>query len=262
MLNRWAVLAAGAGAYITPAAMALPPLTRLLTRRTAGSMGRGHVCLTFDDGPHPGGTPAVLDILDDFGVTATFFLIAEQAERYPAVARQLVDRGHGVALHGYRHRLLLTQSPAAAAADIRRGHDSVLRITGSAPRWYRPPYGTASWSALLTARSLGMNPVWWTREGRDWSIPRRPEMVTDRLLRPDRQGRPRLDACDVLLLHDSDSYADPGSWRTTVAALPTLLSGIRAAGLRVGPLPAVSWSPSAVPPRDAVAAGRETPPHR
>lgn len=236
MNGRFLLVGAGAGLYLTPAAMALPPLTRLLTRM-AGPVGQGRVAVTFDDGPHPGGTPAVLEILADFGVTATFFLVGEQAERYPAIARRIAADGHGIALHGYRHRLLLARSPTAAVHDIRRGYESVRRATGLAPRWYRPPYGTASWSALTTARRLGMTPVWWTREGRDWSPDRRPEAVTDRLLRPDRQGRPGLDDRDILLLHDSDCYASPGSWRTTVAALPALLSAIGAAGLAIGPLP-------------------------
>ena len=232
-----ALLGAAAGLYVTPAAMAIPPLTRLLTRRTARGRDSATVALTFDDGPHPKGTPAVLEILAHFGVTATFFLVAEQAERHPAVARQLAAEGHGVALHGYRHRLLLARSHAAAARDVRRGQECVRRLTGVDPRWYRPPYGTASWPALITARNLGMTPVWWTTEGRDWLSSRRPEAVTERLLRLDQQGRPRLDARDVLLLHDSDCYAAPGSWQTTVAALPAILSTISAAGLHVGPLP-------------------------
>ncbi len=86
--------------------MAIPALTRLATRGTARPRDRGHVALTVDDGPHPLGTPAALEILAEFGVTATFFLIAEQAERYPAIVRHIVADGHGVALHGYRHRLV------------------------------------------------------------------------------------------------------------------------------------------------------------
>lgn len=237
MSSRIALLGAAAGLYVGPAAMAIPPLTRLLTRNVRRPVDRDTICLTFDDGPHPRGTPAVLDILAEFGVSATFFLIAEQAERYPALARRLAADGHGIALHGYRHRLLLARSPAAAVSDIRRGQHSVHRLTGVVPRWYRPPYGTASWPALLAAHRLGMSPVWWTREGRDWSASPAPGAVATRLLHPDRQGRPRLDHRDVLLLHDSDSYAAPGSWGATVGALPALLSAIAAAGLRVGPLP-------------------------
>ena len=236
MIGYGRVLAAAAGLYAGPAAMAIPPLTRLLTRRSAGG-NPSCVALTFDDGPHPEGTPAVMEVLADFGVTATFFLIAEQAERHASIVGRLVAGGHGVALHGYRHRLLIARSPAAVVTDIRRGHAILRRITGHPPRWYRPPYGTATWPALTTAHRLGMTPAWWTSEGRDWSAARSPAAIADRILRRDQHGRPRLDHRDILLLHDSDAYAAAGSWRATVTALPGILSAITAAGLTVGPLP-------------------------
>lgn len=91
--------------------MAIPPLTRLLTRAAKPAAG-AHVALTFDDGPHPIGTPAVLEILVHSGVVATFFLVAEQAERHPRVVAQLVAGGHEVALHGYRHLLLQADRPS------------------------------------------------------------------------------------------------------------------------------------------------------
>src|SRR6266566_8615347 len=76
--------------------------------RTAS--GRGYA-LTFDDGPHPLGTPAVLSALADAGVTATFFLVGEQVERNPGLAAEIVAAGHGVALHCNRHRNLLRLTP-------------------------------------------------------------------------------------------------------------------------------------------------------
>src|SRR5579871_3047253 len=69
--------------------------------RLAGASG---VALTFDDGPHPEGTPAVLEVLSQADMKATFFLVGEQVERRPALAAEIVERGHLVAVHGYRHR--------------------------------------------------------------------------------------------------------------------------------------------------------------
>ena len=228
--------AASTGAYLIPAALAIPPVTRSWTRAKNPTAGL-QVALTFDDGPHPHGTPAVLEVLADFALTATFFLVAEQAERYPDVVARIAANGHAVGLHGYRHRLLVRRSPAAAIDDVRRGFSSLRRFVGQAPQWYRPPYGVATWPALMTAHHLGMTPVWWTTEGRDWRSRQRPATVAQRLLRQRGAAPPRIDHRDVLLLHDSDTYATPGSWRSTVAALPTILSSIASAGLTIGSLP-------------------------
>ena len=229
------MLAAAAALYGAPAAMVIPPVTRLLTR-TARPAAGPHLILTFDDGPHPRATLAVLDILAEAGVAATFFVVGEQADRYPHVLERIAAGGHQVALHGYRHQLLLRRSPAATIDDIRRGHSTVYRITGQRPRWYRPPYGTATWPALAAAQHLQMTPLWWTCEGRDWQPSRQPAAVADRILRRDRHGHPRLDHRDVLLLHDSDAYAATGSWQATVQALPIILTEIASTGLTIGPL--------------------------
>ena len=81
----------------------------------------GGVALTFDDGPHPQGTPAVLEQLRALGVTATFFLVGEQVADRPSLAAEIVSAGHDVALHGHRHRSTLRQGPAAVASDLARG---------------------------------------------------------------------------------------------------------------------------------------------
>lgn len=232
-LNRTAAVAVTL--QLGPALMAVPSVTRFLTRRIGPGGDVEAVRLTFDDGPHPDATPAVLDVLAEFGVRATFFLIGEQVQRYPATARMIAERGHGVAVHGWTHQLLPTRGPWATVRDIHRAHEVITQTTGTRPRWYRPPYGAATGSALVAARALGLTPVWWTSHGRDWAEPD-PDAVTRRILRLDRHGRARLDGRDVLLLHDSDRYASPGSWRATVAALPRILTGILATGRSVGPL--------------------------
>src|SRR3954452_19732474 len=81
---------------------------------------RGRVALTFDDGPHAEGTPAVLEALALGGASATFFLVGEQVARRPALAREIVDAGHEVAVHGYRHSLLLRRRVRELADDLDR----------------------------------------------------------------------------------------------------------------------------------------------
>src|SRR4051812_1921783 len=103
--------------------------------------GSRDVALTFDDGPHPVGTPAVLETLRAHGAQATFFLVGEQVHRYPSLAAEIAAAGHGIALHGYRHRVLLRIPPPVLRDDLHRAHSLIAEVTGHAPSVYRPPYG-------------------------------------------------------------------------------------------------------------------------
>src|SRR5581483_1274039 len=78
----------------------------------------GGVALTFDDGPHPEGTPAVLSVLEEEGIKATFFLVGEQVQRRPALAAEIASSGHAVALHAYCHRPQPAMSPRAVRDDL------------------------------------------------------------------------------------------------------------------------------------------------
>ena len=104
--------------------------------------GAAGVAITFDDGPHPEGTPAVLEILAAADIKATFFLVGEQVERRPALAAEIAAQGHLVALHGYRHRPQPAMTPKAVQADLERGADVVQAgdrgRTGLAPAPVRP----------------------------------------------------------------------------------------------------------------------------
>jgi len=195
-----------------------------------GSVAGRAVALTFDDGPHPEGTPAVLDHLAARGVTATFFLVGEQVERRPALAAEIVAAGHAVALHGHRHRSHLWLRPRQVAADLERGAAALAEATGREPRLHRPPYGHYSTASLRRVRGAGLEPVLWSRHGRDWSRRATPESIAARL-------GGGVEAGDILLLHDADHYAAPGSWRRTAAALPRLLEALGEAGLRPVALP-------------------------
>jgi peptidoglycan-N-acetylglucosamine deacetylase len=181
------------------------------------------VALTFDDGPHPQGTPAVLDVLAQAGATATFFLVGEQVERYPALAAEIAAAGHEIALHGYRHTLLLRRSPRGLAVDLDRAAAVIEDVTGRAPSAYRPPYGVFSSHALRLVRLRGWAPLLWSHWGHDWGANDRPDRIAERATDGLRAG-------DVVLLHDADHYSAPGSWRQTVAALPSILDAVAAIG--------------------------------
>jgi peptidoglycan/xylan/chitin deacetylase (PgdA/CDA1 family) len=183
------------------------------------------VALTFDDGPDPAGTPAVLDALDRLGWPATFFLLGSQVRRHPDVARAVVAAGHEVALHGHEHRNHLGRPAAWVGRDLARGLASVEEVTGVRPWWFRPPYGVLSGGSVRAARALGLRPVLWSAWGRDWEG-RGGEAVVATLRRGLREG-------GTLLLHDSDCTSTPGSWRSTVAALPLLAAELDRRGLVV-----------------------------
>jgi peptidoglycan-N-acetylglucosamine deacetylase len=113
MSPRPLVVAAGvlAAVQVGPAATWLPPLRRALAPSLEGRGPAGTVAVSFDDGPHPDGTPAVLDALDALDWRATFFVLGEQVRRYPELVTETVRRGHAVALHGDSHRYLIGRTP-------------------------------------------------------------------------------------------------------------------------------------------------------
>jgi peptidoglycan-N-acetylglucosamine deacetylase len=220
------------GAYLLPAVAGLPalvPALRPLLRpfgiadRTLDGRGYG---LTFDDGPHAQGTPAVLEILAAQGVQATFFLVGEQVARNPSLAAEIVAAGHGIGLHCDRHRNLLRLGPRAVREDIARARALIEETTGQSIERYRPPYGIFHAAALTIAKQNDWRPLLWTRWGRDWAASATPESITERLV-----GGGVAEG-SVLLLHDADDYSAAGSWRQTAAALPRVLDALAAGGLK------------------------------
>jgi peptidoglycan/xylan/chitin deacetylase (PgdA/CDA1 family) len=190
------------------------------------------IALTFDDGPHAEGTPAVLEALALGGASATFFLVGEQVSRRPALAREIVDAGHEVAVHGYRHSLLLRRRVRELADDLDRAIAVIADATGVAPTLYRPPYGVLSSGALAHVRDRGWRPLLWSRWGRDWERRATAQSIA-------RRATSGLRPSDVVLLHDSDAYSSADSWRRTAAALPSVLEAVAAVGV---PASAVSHS--------------------
>lgn len=185
----------------------------------------GGVVLTFDDGPHPQGTPAVLEALREADATATFFLAGEQVIRRPALAAEIVSAGHRVELHCHRHRNLLRLSVREFLDDAERAKAAIEEATGQAIADYRPPYGIFSAATLRAVRRRGWRPVLWSRWGRDWTRRATPESIA-------RRASSGVEAGDIVLLHDADYYSARGSWVRTAAALPTILAELERRGLK------------------------------
>jgi peptidoglycan-N-acetylglucosamine deacetylase len=232
-----AVAGLAMGSYLLPALAGSRPvllprspqpiwsgLRRSLGVEDRTTSGSGYA-LTFDDGPHAQGTPAVLEILAGADVRATFFLVGEQVRRNPGLAGEIVAAGHAIALHCDRHRNLLRLAPWQVRADIARAREAIESATGRAVGLYRPPYGVLNATALRVAREHGWRTLLWSQWGRDWEARATPESIAARVTDGAGEG-------SVLLLHDADDYSEPDSWRRTVAALPRVLDTLAQRGLQ------------------------------
>jgi peptidoglycan-N-acetylglucosamine deacetylase len=227
------LLAGAVVAHAGPGVLVLPAVRRRVAPRQHGLGLPGHVALTFDDGPDPASTPRFLAELDRLGWKATFFMLGALARRSPGLAAEVAAAGHEVAVHGWTHVSHLGRRPGAVVDEVRRTRDTLGEVTGTAPRWLRPPYGVMSGGDLLAARSEGLRPVLWTTWGRDWTTEASAAGVAAEVLRGcGRDGA----AGPTVLLHDSDCTSAPGSWRSAVGALPVLGEEWARRGWQVGRL--------------------------
>jgi peptidoglycan-N-acetylglucosamine deacetylase len=220
-----ASVSAAAFAYAAPALAPVVPAVGNSLGITLRQEGAEGVAITFDDGPHPEGTPAVLETLREAGVPATFFLAGEQVVRRPALAAEIVAAGHRVELHCHRHRNQLRLGTRQLLDDAERARAAIEDVANQAVADYRPPYGIFSAHGLRAIRRRGWRPVLWSRWGRDWSRRATPASIAQHVTGGVRAG-------DILLLHDADFYSAPGSWARTAAALPRILEELEERGLK------------------------------
>jgi peptidoglycan/xylan/chitin deacetylase (PgdA/CDA1 family) len=181
------------------------------------------VALTFDDGPDPDGTPAVLDALDAAGVRATFFVVGEQLMQHHAIARETLARGHELGLHGFEHVRHDSLPGGTARDDVARALGTFEAAVGRRPRFFRPPYGLFTEHSYEACADLGLEPAYWSAWGLDWE-----SIEAERIA--DLVGRD-LDDGAVVLLHDSARYGSRQSALPTAGAIGLIAA--RAAGLGV-----------------------------
>lgn len=212
-----------------PGITGLRPVRMRAFPRLAGLGDPAHVALTFDDGPDPESTPAFAQVLADYGVRATFFMLGSMVAAAPGLAEEIVAAGHDVGVHGFEHQYLPLRGPRAVRSDLARATECITDATGTRPRLFRPPYGVLSGPALLAARELGLTPVLWTAWGREWAPMATPETVLRTLLRD-------LGGGATVLLHDSGCTSPAGAWEAGLAALPRLLDECARRSLTVGPV--------------------------
>lgn len=189
-----------------------------------------YVAITFDDGPDEDATPAVLDALDDLGVSATFFVLGSQVRAHNDLATELVRRGHEIALHGDDHLRHDRTDGAVSRDDIQRGAATIEDVLGVRCTRYRPPYGKLSDAATAAVTELGMTIVYWSAWGLDWEgvdAHRIAEVMSEQIA----PGA-------ILLLHDSARFARRSSALPTAEAIGLVVADARERGLEVTSLQA------------------------
>jgi peptidoglycan/xylan/chitin deacetylase (PgdA/CDA1 family) len=187
-----------------------------------GPANRASVALTFDDGPSEF-TPELLNVLERFGVSATFFQCGMHVRRLPAIARAVISGGHEIGNHTDTHPRLYLQRAAFIRQELDHAQESILEATGVVPTLFRAPYGVR-WLGLREAQAqLGLLGVMWTTLGRDWTLP--PEAIARRLLSGARNGA-------IFCLHDGREAQQRPDIRATIEAVREFLPRLLDRGFR------------------------------
>ena len=171
------------------------------------------IALTFDDGPGPY-TAHLLDILDQYGAKATFFLIGSKVSGQAGVVRSIQARGHQLGNHSWSHPELPKLPVNQIASEIDRTNDAIKQVTGIKPTVMRPPYGAVNGAVLEQLRLRGMSSILWSVDTRDWAD-RNSDIVCSRAVAGARPGA-------IILMHDIH--------QTSVNAVPCILSSLKQQG--------------------------------
>ncbi len=204
----------GAVSDKTVTSRVIEPPQPMVVRRWVPDPGSRVVALTFDDGPWPGQTDRILDILAEHDVRAGFFMIGYLAERYPELAMRVAEEGHVIGNHTQSHKILSRESRESVREQIVEGNRALKATTGVTPEWFRPPGGALSPKVLEEAQRENLKLVMWNVDPRDWRRPGVQPMLED-LLSHIRPG-------SVVLLHDGG-----GDRRQTVQMLPLLIEELK-----------------------------------
>ncbi len=182
----------------------------------------GRVFLTFDDGPDPRFTPLILEILAQASAYATFFVVGEDAVRFPSLVRRIANEGHEVGNHTWSHCHPWTISSRVARQEVSFASAALADLLGRSPRYFRPPHGRLRRCMMDQARELGQTVVMWSLSAVDWGPWGRATWIARRL-RAVQEG-------DIVLLHDGRRrYNRP--WET-VRVLSGFLSDLHYRNLK------------------------------
>jgi peptidoglycan/xylan/chitin deacetylase (PgdA/CDA1 family) len=184
------------------------------------------VALTFDDGPDDLYTPQILNVLEQRGARASFYVIGDRAEERPELTARMARVGGEVGNHAYewQHLDLRNAAPATVLQSLSRTHEIITRLTGQAPVTFRPPFGFYNAFVLSTAQRFGYQTVLWDVDANDWQ-----SLSADQIL---QNVLPKVQNGSIILMHSGTTL--PGeNLSGTVAALPTIIDRLRSRGLQL-----------------------------
>jgi peptidoglycan/xylan/chitin deacetylase (PgdA/CDA1 family) len=184
-----------------------------------GGENQAELALTFDDGPDPNYTPRVLEILNQYGVKATFFVVGSKAVRHPDLLREIVSSGHDLGNHSYAHNPPWFQLPVTAYNDHMKTNRVIAELVGKAPAFARAPWGFPNAGQLWAIARSGQIYVPWTVHSFDWRPGISPDEIYTRVLMQASSG-------SVVLLHDGRGY--PGNPENMIATLPRMIDQLQA----------------------------------
>lgn len=177
------------------------------------------VALTFDDGPHPRHTPAILELLAEYDAKATFFVIGKNMELYADVAMRIVEGGHELGNHTYAHPHLSSLSEKEIRSEILKNEAIIEETVGISPRLFRPPEGYCPSAVSRAAIDNGYSVILWSIDTRDWSGVSA-SAIASHVLKSITPGA-------IVLFHDYIAYDSP-----TLLALKEILPRLSEAGFR------------------------------
>ena len=218
VLGSAAAVSAGALAY----AVRVPSCSLLAPSVYRGAGVRPAIALTFDDGPSES-TPELLEILARHRAPATFFLIGANVRRLPEIAREIVAAGHEVGNHTDTHPMLALKSPGFIEVELARAQETIQRVTGQLPRYFRAPYGVRWFGMRQAQQRLGLTGVLWSSIALDWK--RQSPNVVSRLIDGAAPGA-------ILCLHDGRVLERCPNIGVTLQAVRELLPKLIELGYR------------------------------
>ena len=202
-LDNWILLSAIVVAFVilTGFGVALPQMKFFGPFVCRASTPQRRVALTFDDGPDARSTPALLDLLREARVPATFFCVGRRVEESRDLSARIAAEGHLLGNHSYSHSNATNFfSVARLTAELAQTQTIIQEATGTSPRWYRPPIGLSNPRTFRAAHSLGLTVVGWSAGGLDTVI-KDPERIVRRIVK-------RLQPGAIILLHDGNISAE------------------------------------------------------
>jgi peptidoglycan/xylan/chitin deacetylase (PgdA/CDA1 family) len=184
--------------------------------------GEKVLALTFDDGPDPEYTPLLLDVLKENDVKGTFFVLADKASKYPDIVRRMIQEGHNIGLHSFRHINEAFLSPLRTKKELFESL-SILNELNVKVNLFRPPWGIFNLMTCHYAMLCKCKIVLWSIHAKDWSRYTSVEYIKHRLINKVKPG-------DIVLLHDGGGAK--GAPRRTIAALKAALPVLKSKGYR------------------------------